>query len=195
METIGQKLEQARLEKGISVPEAGRATRILTKFIEAMEADDFGELSAPVYAKSFIRMYARYLGMESQPLIDEYLEKHAPQIRPVLSDEMRQKLAMTDPVAPDALPVSENEPSFSGTSSSAQKPSILKRWILPAIGVLALLWITFSAVQCDSDQEKTPSPVVGGAALSTFAPLENSCPDAYLLPSGEIEVHPKPNTP
>jgi cytoskeletal protein RodZ len=193
METIGQKLEQARRTKGVSIPEAGRATRILAKFIEAMESDNFGELSAPVYAKSFIRMYARYLDLEPQPLIDEYLEKHAPQIRPVLNDEMRQKLALTDQVTPDPLSIPENEQGFGTTTSSSKTSPSFMRWILPAIGVLALLWITFSVVQCASDEDEAPSPAVGGAALSDFQPLTDTLPDTYILPSGEIEVLLKPN--
>ncbi|MBT8046453.1 MAG: helix-turn-helix domain-containing protein, partial [Pontiella sp.] len=40
--TIGQKLESARQAKGVTVSEAGQATKILSKFIEAMESDDFG---------------------------------------------------------------------------------------------------------------------------------------------------------
>jgi len=97
--TIGQKLESARQAKGISVSEAGRATKILSKFIEAMEADDFGALSAPVYAKSFIKMYAKYLGIEIQPLVDEYVAQHAPKAQRQLADEVRQNLANADQVA------------------------------------------------------------------------------------------------
>jgi len=195
LETIGQKLEQARRTKGISIPEAGRATRILAKFIEAMESDNFGELSAPVYAKSFIRMYARYLGLEPQPLIDEYIEKHAPQIRPALSDEMRQKLTITDQVASDPLSIPENEQGFGTSTSPTKTTPQIRRWILSGAGILALIWITFSVVQCVSDEDESPSPAVGGAALMDFQPLMNTLPDTYLLPSGEIEVSPKPDAP
>ena len=53
--TIGQRLEAARQAK-VSVSQAGEATRILSKFITAMEADDF--ISAPVYVKSlFVFMH------------------------------------------------------------------------------------------------------------------------------------------
>ncbi|MCF7864556.1 MAG: helix-turn-helix domain-containing protein, partial [Kiritimatiellales bacterium] len=94
--TIGQKLEAARQAKGVSVSEAGRATKILSKFIEAMEADDFGVLSAPVYAKSFIKMYAQYLGLDARPLVDEYAEQHAPKAKRPLPDEVKVNLAKAD---------------------------------------------------------------------------------------------------
>ena len=91
--TIGQRLEAARQAKGVSVSEAGHATKILGKFIEAMESDDFGALSAPVYAKSFIKMYADYLGLDARPLVEEYVSQHAPKSKTQLSDEVRQSLA------------------------------------------------------------------------------------------------------
>lgn len=79
--TIGQKLEAARQSKGVTISEAGQATKIMSKYIEAMEADNFGELSAPVYVKGFIRMYAQYLGLDSVPLVNEYLSLANPEIK------------------------------------------------------------------------------------------------------------------
>ncbi|QBG47758.1 hypothetical protein EGM51_10275 [Verrucomicrobia bacterium S94] len=96
--TIGQRLEAARQAKGVTVSEAGQATKILSKFIEAMEHDDFGALSAPVYAKSFIRMYAQYLGLDAAPLVEEYIKQHAPKTKLKLTDEARKNLAKADRV-------------------------------------------------------------------------------------------------
>ena len=70
--TIGQRLSAGRQEKGVTVSEAAGATRILSKYISAMEADNFSVLSAPVYVKSFIRLYAKYLEMEAAPLVEDY---------------------------------------------------------------------------------------------------------------------------
>ena len=70
--TIGQKLRQARTERGVELSEVERATKIRAKFLEAMEEDRWGALPAPVYARGFLDIYARYLGLDQQALLDEY---------------------------------------------------------------------------------------------------------------------------
>jgi hypothetical protein len=192
--TIGQKLESARQAKGVSVSEAGQATKILAKFIEAMEADDFGVLSAPVYAKSFIRMYAQYLGLDAQPLVEEYSAQHAPKGRPMLSDDVRQKLAAADRVSADVSPSSSGEgkavlsgvnQTISRLSGSGLSP---KAWMVTVGGLLVVLVVLLSLTQCDSDDEEIPEPVAGGAARVERQLLYGSPPDAYLVKPGEIEV-------
>lgn len=192
--TIGQKLETARQAKGVTVSEAGRATKILSKFIEAMEGDDFGALSAPVYAKSFIRMYAQYLGISAQPLVDEYVEQHAPKAKRQLSDEVRQNIASVDQVTVDSpTPVAgEGKPVFSGVNQTVDELSKTrfspKTLAMAGGGVLLLLIILVSVKQCDSEDETTPAPAAGGAALVERQLLIETSPDAFLVKPGEIEV-------
>jgi cytoskeletal protein RodZ len=70
--TIGQKLRQARTERGVELSEVERATKIRAKFLEAMEGDRWEELPAPVYARGFLDIYARYLGLDHEALLEEY---------------------------------------------------------------------------------------------------------------------------
>lgn len=193
--TIGQKLETARQAKGVTVSEAGQATKILSRFIEAMEADDFGVLSAPVYAKSFIRMYATYLGLDAAPLVEEYASQHAPKTQRQLSDEVRQNLASADQVqAEGPKPVTgDGKQIFTQVNQAIAKLSgsrfSPKTAMLAAAGLLALLIIVFSATQCASDDDEVQAPVAGGAASSADRQLlYSSPPDTYLVKPGEIEV-------
>jgi len=195
--TIGQKLEAARKAKGVTVSEAGQATKILSRFIEAMEADDFGALSAPVYAKSFIKMYAQYLGLDPQPLVNEYAAQHAPKSKPNLGDDVRHKLAQTDQVSVDssgaavAAPPSVGEKIFGEVNEAIARLSgsgFPLKIVLSAIGgVLLLSVIVLSATQCAGDDEKEPT-AVGGAASVQHGLITEGVPDTYLGPSGEIEV-------
>jgi len=196
--TIGQKLETARQAKGVSVSEAGRSTKILSKFIEAMECDDFGALSAPVYAKSFIRMYAKYLGIESQPLVDEYVEQHAPKVKPPLGDEVRQNLTQIDQVPaeiPTPSPAGGGKQVFGGVNqalahiSSSRIPT--KTWAMGGAGVLLLLIILFAVKQCDSDDETVPA-AGSAASVGERELLGEGMPDTYLdlAKPGEIKVDP-----
>ncbi len=195
--TIGQKLESARQAKGISVSEAGQATKILSKFIEAMEADDFGALSAPVYAKSFIKMYAKFLGLDATPLLDEYVEQHAPQVKRQLSDEVRQNLANADQVSVEATPSPSagGKRIFGDVNAAASKFSESgispKTLIMAGGGGVAILIILLSVTQCDSEDESEPAPAAGGVAIVERQLLFENQPDAYLVKRDEIEVEQK----
>ncbi len=193
--TIGQKLETARQAKGVSVSEAGQATKILSKFIEAMEADDFGVLSAPVYARSFIKMYANYLGLDAIPLVEEYAAQHAPRTQSQLSDEVRQNLASADQVLEESPPplAGDGKQVFGGVNQAIAKLSgnrfSPKTLALAGGGLLVVLIILFGVKQCASDDENAPAPAAGSAALSTDRQLlYDNPPDTYLVKSGEIEV-------
>ncbi len=192
--TIGQKLETARQAKGVSVSEAGRSTKILSKFIEAMEGDDFGALSAPVYAKSFIRMYAKYLGIDAQPLVEEYVAQHAPKAKPPLSEEIRQNLTQVDnPVESPPPLAKERKPVLGAVSQTVAQSSgngiSPRTLILSGAGILAVLILILAVKQCDSDDETVPA-ASGAASVGERQLLIESTPDAYLDRSGEITINP-----
>ena len=73
--TLGSKLRATRESKGISILEAAEKTRFLPQMLTEMEADDFSRISAPIYAKGFIRGYAKFLELDPNPLIDEYFAR------------------------------------------------------------------------------------------------------------------------
>lgn len=75
METIGGKLRKAREAKGLALEDVYNQTKIHPKVLEALEQDKFSELSSSLYAKSFLKIYAQYLGLEIQELLKQYLEK------------------------------------------------------------------------------------------------------------------------
>ncbi|NNJ71062.1 MAG: hypothetical protein HKP10_07235 [Kiritimatiellales bacterium] len=197
--TIGQKLESARQAKGVTVSEAGQATKILSKFIEAMESDDFGALSAPVYAKSFIRMYARYLGLDDRPLVEEYLAQHAPKAKSQLSDEVRQNIAQADHApaengngGPTAMAKAKAKGSsvFGDVNDAIARLSgsgLSLKIILPVVaGVLMLAIIIFSVTQCADDEAEAPA--AGGAASVQREVIMEGVPDAYLVKPGVVHV-------
>jgi len=73
MESIGQTLREARHTKMASLEDAARATKIKVEILEKLESDEFDQLAAPMYTKGFLRMYANYLGLDGQSVVDSYL--------------------------------------------------------------------------------------------------------------------------
>lgn len=67
---VGQILREAREAQGLGVDDVAARLRLMRRQIEAMEADDFDSLGQPVFARGFVRNYARLLGLVPEPLLD-----------------------------------------------------------------------------------------------------------------------------
>lgn len=68
--SIGQILRDAREAQGITVEDAAARLRLMHRQISAMETDDFKSLGQPVFARGFVRNYARLLGLEPEALLE-----------------------------------------------------------------------------------------------------------------------------
>jgi cytoskeleton protein RodZ len=66
---IGSTLRNARVQHGLTIDQVAQDTRISARFLEALEADRFEELPAPVYVRGFLRSYANYLKLDPAPLV------------------------------------------------------------------------------------------------------------------------------
>lgn len=64
MEEIGARLRAAREAKGLSLEEVQQALKIRLRYLEAIEAGELGEIPGLVYARGFIRTYARFLEID-----------------------------------------------------------------------------------------------------------------------------------
>lgn len=78
MQSLGERLRSAREAKGATASEAAAATKIKVQHIEALEAEDFGKIAAPIYVKGFLKLYAEYLGFEPNEIIEHYKSDNAP---------------------------------------------------------------------------------------------------------------------
>jgi len=72
---IGTTLREARLRRQLDLVEAEQDTKIRSKYLAALENEEFDLLPGTVYARGFLRTYARYLGLNAQLYIDEYNER------------------------------------------------------------------------------------------------------------------------
>jgi cytoskeleton protein RodZ len=81
--SIGERLRHEREHRGLDLDDVARATRIDRRFLEALEHDASPEaFPEPMYARAFLREYARYLGLKSRPLVHAYRSVHPMEERP-----------------------------------------------------------------------------------------------------------------
>lgn len=69
---IGATLRAVRNRRKIGLSQVEAATRIRARYLRAIEAEDWDVLPGDVYARSFIRTYASYLGLDGERLADEF---------------------------------------------------------------------------------------------------------------------------
>jgi cytoskeleton protein RodZ len=75
---IGQILEKARKERGLTLEEAERATKIRKRYLLGLEREDYGALPDTVYARGFLKTYANYLGLDGEELSREFKDRRKP---------------------------------------------------------------------------------------------------------------------
>jgi cytoskeleton protein RodZ len=69
MISIGDTLRRERRKRNLELPQIAGELKISTRFLEAMEHDDFAKLPGGVFTKSFIRQYASLLGLDAEELV------------------------------------------------------------------------------------------------------------------------------
>lgn len=67
--SVGQVLREAREMQGLTLDEAAMRLRLMHRQVAAMETDDFASLGQSVFARGFVRNYARLLGLEPDALL------------------------------------------------------------------------------------------------------------------------------
>lgn len=92
MNSLGSHLKTEREEAGYSIEEVADATNIAPRYIRAIEEHDFSQFPADVYAKGFIRSYAKFLDLDAQSLIMEYSLNFEAENSESTSSETRDRL-------------------------------------------------------------------------------------------------------
>ena len=122
-DTPGSILKSARELKNLNIAQVVKGTRIRTVYIQAMESDDFASLPSSVHVRGFLRVYAEFLGLDSNDLITK-LATHLQQANPeiisnntsiedtnTLGGIILRNLKLSYPTLSEELPTAPSEPS------------------------------------------------------------------------------------
>jgi cytoskeleton protein RodZ len=70
---FGEHLKREREMRGVTLDEICVATRIGNRFLEALENEEWDRLPGGVFNRGFVRAVARYLGLDEESLVAEYI--------------------------------------------------------------------------------------------------------------------------
>src|SRR5512135_1329710 len=110
--TFGDNLKREREMRGVTLDEIAAATRIATRFLQAIENEQWDQLPGGVFNRGFVRAVAHYLGLDEENIVAEYT------------------LAVGD---------RQSVPVWTGRPPAVTPEQPWLAWIIAAVVVLALL--------------------------------------------------------
>jgi cytoskeleton protein RodZ len=82
MQTIGERLEDARKQKGISIRESAEATKIRGEYLQKFESNHFDLGLSEIYVRGFLRNYANFLKLPADRILNDYASLGHSETRP-----------------------------------------------------------------------------------------------------------------
>lgn len=145
MDEIGHILREARENKGLTLEDVQTNIRINVRYLSALESGNYSALPTPVHVRGFLRNYARYLGLDPQPLLDRYLVVQGQDVRTVTRSE--EDISPDNPLVErqdqpffDPVNLEVNGKGFDSVSNGGSNGSMLQIVIIIAL-VIALALI------------------------------------------------------
>jgi hypothetical protein len=175
--SIGEALAQARGQAGLTVTQVSHRTRIREIIITGIESNDYSACGGDMYARGYIRLIARAVGADPEPLIREY---NTTQLGPQ---------TITDDPARPTSPIEMREPRRLNWTAA------LGLALLVVVGFATYYAVTGSGSQATP----APKPITPGAVAAhkltpasavAFGPYGNGRGDHSDLAHLAIDANP-----
>jgi cytoskeleton protein RodZ len=72
MTNFGANFKKAREAKGLSLEQIAKQTRVSTRFLAAIENEEFHHLPGGIFNKGFVRAFAENVGLDANQVVAEY---------------------------------------------------------------------------------------------------------------------------
>lgn len=177
MTAVGETLRRERLRRNLDLDSISRELKISTRMLQAIEDERFERLPGGVFARSFVRQYARLLGLDEAELAAQVQRQLEP------GDEVPKLPEIQKPIAAD-LRVPRVE-RWSGRGDSRPWSSSL-----PALALLVLAMLVCSGIYAWW-QKARRAPAVTASVSAAGAPA----PTQTQPPPAPASASPVPETP
>ena len=175
--TIGQQLKSARLDRNLSYEDVFKNIHLRIKYLEALEADDYSVMPSPVQGRGFLRLYAQFLELDIDAILEEIQHKQVEESAFAKVEEVGNDVAAPAEALLDA-PIAETE-------IEAKAP--LWKQLLTRIGG------TLASPKPAPAQETESAPIAEASPTSAREPyFVSPDPDRVRRPS--LPSAPRPRT-
>ena len=76
---FGPLLRRAREKRGLSLQQVAATTKISARVLEALERNDISKLPGGIFSRSFVRAYAREVGLDPEDTVVKFIEAFPPE--------------------------------------------------------------------------------------------------------------------
>jgi cytoskeleton protein RodZ len=145
MAGLGEELRAAREARNLSLSDVSERIHIRTVYLQALEEEDWGAISAPVYVRGFLRTYARFLGLEPEAVVERF-----------------------NASLPASGYAASTAPSRAGARAARDGPSIWL-WLAAAAAVILVAFVGYNYYELQRDSG-APAAQVSGELLASPSP-------------------------
>jgi cytoskeletal protein RodZ len=153
--SIGRALATARHAAGLTVDAVSTTTRVRVPIVQAIEDDDFSRCGGDVYARGHLRAIARAVGLDPEPLVEQYVAEHGDAVVPA-------------PVAP----MYEAE----RIRSEPRRPNWTAAMIAAIVVIIGFVGFTVATGSGDGDRSTAKTNAPASTASSTRTAQGNGVP-------------------
>ncbi len=81
----GERLQAARIQQGLSLDDVAGRMHLSPGILEAIEENNFEEITAPIFVKGYLRAYARIVALDEDEMIQQYVDYYSEEDPPISS--------------------------------------------------------------------------------------------------------------
>ena len=186
MQTIGERFEEARKKKGISIREAAEATKIRGDYLQKFESNHFDIGLTEIYTRGFLRNYAGFLKLPPDRILNDYTALGRSESRPrptnreiygrldvstTAADEREggePAVEGATPASPPARPTPPRSRTGSSLPTGPDPALVFKytKWILIGVGVLVAVLVIRSLFVGGKSAEIAKNPAAAAVAAA-----------------------------
>ncbi len=79
----GERLQAARIQQGMSLEDVASRMHLSVTILEAIEENNFDEITAPIFVKGYLRAYARIVSLDEDEMIQQYVDFYSNEDPPI----------------------------------------------------------------------------------------------------------------
>jgi cytoskeleton protein RodZ len=93
----GERLQAARIKMGLSLGDVATRMHLSANIVEAIEDNNFEDITAPIFVKGYLRAYARIVSLDEDDMIDQYINFYSEEDPPISStSNVASELSVAD---------------------------------------------------------------------------------------------------
>ena len=165
MSNFGDRLRRERESRKISLDDIAKATKISKRHLVELEEERFKDLPGGIFNKGFVRAYARYLELDEEEMVREYV-----------ATEAAAMAETTPPIAMETTKLMASMAVAKEQQESVRRPDPVTRLMTFAVAAVVMLGVGGFAYKYYEEQQSTGTAQAAESAPETSVAVKAEIP-------------------